>query len=133
MRISKPMAAIVAMACFGITACSGEPDNSELAAVEAAQSRDAAAAGRVYCALGGATEFALNCTMEQIASNEGNILVLGRQDAGYRRFRITTDGRGVEAADGSEPAVVTLVENNMIEVQVAEDRYRLPARLRGAE
>lgn len=112
--------------CLG--ACSNEPDNSELAAVEAAQSRDAAAAGRIYCALGGADAFALNCTMEQIAGSDGTILVLGRQDAGYRRFRITTDGRGVEAADGAEPATVALIEDGLIEVSVAGDRYRLPAR-----
>jgi hypothetical protein len=71
--------------------------------------------------------------MEQIASNDGTILVLGRQDAGYRRFRITTDGTGVVAADGAEPAVVSLIDNGMIEVAIADDRYRLPARQRPAE
>lgn len=130
MRISRLGAGL--SAALLLAACSSEPDNGELAAVEATQARDAAAAGRVYCALGGAEAFALNCTMEQIAGRDGTILVLGRQDAGYRRFRITTDGRGVEAADGSEPAVVSLIDNGLIEVAVGNDRYRLPARQQGS-
>jgi hypothetical protein len=132
MRIFDARTATVGALILALAACSSEPDNGELAAVEATQTRDAAAAGRVYCALGGAEAFALNCTMEQIASNEGTIIVLGRQDVGYRRFRITTDGTGVAAADGAEPAVVALIDNGMIEVTVAEDRYRLPARERPA-
>lgn len=109
------------------TGCSSEPDNSQLAEVEAAQSRDAAAAGRVLCALGGAEDFQRNCTMDRIASADGTILVLGRADAGYRRFRLIATGYGVEAADGAEPAVITMVDDGMIEVAVAQDRYRLPA------
>ena len=112
------------LVCAG---CSSQPDNSQLAEVEAAQSRDAAAAGRVYCALGGAEDFQRNCTMDRIASADGTILVLGRADAGYRRFRLIATGYGVEAADGAEPATITMVNDGMIEVTVAQDRYRLPA------
>lgn len=133
MRIFKQSPTVAALLALLLAACSNEPDNGELAAVEATQTRDAAAAGRIYCALGGAEAFALNCTMEQIASSDGTILVLGRQDAGYRRFRITTDGRGVEAADGAEPAIVALVDNGLIEVSVGQDRYRLPAREQSAQ
>jgi hypothetical protein len=127
MLTSRLVASAAVLSLISVAGCSSEPDNRNLAEVEAAQTRDAAASGRIYCALGGAQDFAQNCTMEQIAANEGTILVLGRPDAGYRRFRITTDGRGVEAADGSEPAVVTLIDNGLIEVAVASDRYRLPA------
>ncbi len=133
MRISDGRWVAATAAMLAVAACSSDPDNSELAAVEATQTRDAAAAGRVYCALGGSDAFALNCTMEQIASANGTILVLGRQDVGYRRFRVTTDGTGVEAADGAEAALVTLIDNGMIEVTVADDRYRLPARQRQNE
>jgi hypothetical protein len=131
MQISRPFVAIAVLS-LALGGCSSEPDNQELAAVEADQTHDAAAAGRIYCALGGSTDFAQNCTMEQIASTEGTILVLGRADSGYRRFRITTDGRGVEAADGAEPATVTIIDNGLIEVAVANDRYRLPAGQRPA-
>jgi hypothetical protein len=37
----------------------------------------------------------------------------------------------VVAADGAEPATVRIVEDGMIEVTVAQDRYRLPATLKG--
>ncbi len=114
-------------------ACSSEPDNAILAEVEADQVRDAAAAGRIPCALAGADAFRLNCTMERVASADGETLVLGRADAGYRRFRITTDGRGVIAADGADMASVTLVDDGQIEVAVATDRYRLPATVRRSE
>jgi hypothetical protein len=129
MRISSALGATLLLLLAG---CAAEPDNQELAKVEADQTRDAAAAGRIFCALGGAEDFAQNCTMEQIASADGTILVLGRADAGYRRFRVTTDGRGVEAADGAEAASVTLIDNGLIEVAVATDRYRLPATQRRA-
>ena len=116
-----------------IGGCSNEPDNAVLAEVEADQVRDAAAAGRIPCALAGADAFRLNCTMERVASAEGETLVLGRPDAGYRRFRITTDGRGVIAADGADVATVPPVDDGQIEVAVATDRYRLPATVKGSQ
>lgn len=118
---------IVALALAG---CSTEPDNQKLAEVEAQQVRDAADAGRIFCALGGEQHFQLNCTLDRIASSEGPVLMLGRADAGYRRFRVTTDGRGVVTADGAEQARVSVMDNGLIEVAVAEDRYRLPATVR---
>lgn len=114
-----------------LAACRSEPDNEVLAQAEADQARSAAVAGRVFCALGGAEAFRLDCTMDRIASPEGQIVVLGRADAGYRRFRVATDGRGLVAADGAEAATVSVVDNGMIEVAVSGDRYRLPATVRG--
>jgi hypothetical protein len=130
LRISKSL--LIAAAAVGIAGCSNEqPDNSVLAEVEAAQVRDAAADGRIPCALAGAERFRLDCTMDRIAGAEGETLVLGRPDAGFRRFRVVTDGRGIVAADGAEPATVRIIEDGMIEVTVAQDRYRLPATLKG--
>lgn len=130
LRISSALLAAAAFA--GLAACSSEqPDNAVLAEVEAGQVRDAAAAGRIPCALGGAERFRMDCTMDRMAGAEGETLVLGRPDAGFRRFRVVTDGRGVVAADGAEPATVRIVEDGMIEVSVAQDRYRLPATLKG--
>lgn len=118
------------MTGFVLSACVREPDNQKLAEVEAQQVRDAADAGRVFCALGGERQFQLNCTLDRIASKDGPVLVLGRADAGYRRFRVTTDGRGVATADGADQARVSLMDNGLIEVAVANDRYRLPATVR---
>ncbi len=114
-----------------LAACSTEPDNARMAEVEAAQVRDAAAAGRIFCALDGAPGFRLDCTMDRVASPQGATLVLGRSDAGYRRFRVTSDGRGVVPEDASEQAVVRVIDNGMVEVAVGADRYRLPATIRG--
>jgi hypothetical protein len=133
LRTSERGTVLAAIATLGlVSACGGAPENAELAKVEAEQVRDAAAAGRVACALGGAQNFRVDCTMDRISGEEGTVLVLGRADAGYRRFRIAP-GRGVVAADGAEQATVTVVENGMIEVSVADDRYRLPATVRGGE
>lgn len=115
------------------SACNQAPDNSVMAEVEADQVRAAADAGRIFCALGGTPNFRLDCTMDRMTSAEGATLVLGRADAGYRRFRVMTDGRGVVAADGAEPAQVSLIDNGMIEVAVAQDRYRIPATIRSAD
>jgi hypothetical protein len=116
-----------------VTGCNREADNQALAATEAQQVRDAATSGRIFCALGGASGFRLDCTMDRMTSTDGTVLVLGRDDAGFRRFRITNDGRGVVAADGAEQARVTVIDNGMIEVAVAQDRYRLPATIRTSQ
>lgn len=122
------LAMVVAM-----TACNRRADNAVLAETEAEQVRDAATAGRIFCALGGAQGFRLDCTMDRMVNSDGVVLVLGRADAGYRRFRVISDGRGVIAADGAEQAHVTVIDGGMIEVAVGSDRYRLPATIRGQD
>ena len=129
MPIYRGLVTVAALATM-LAACGREPDNQALANVEAEQVRDAADDGRIFCALGGAEAFRLDCTMDRMASADGTVLVLGKADVGYRRFRIATDGRGVVAADGAETASVQIVENGLIEVTVAQDRYRLPATVR---
>lgn len=106
-----------------LTACSGASDN------------EASDAGkeRVECALEGADAFARNCTVEETSGADGDLLIVGRRDVGYRRLQITTDGRGVISADGAEPAKVTIVGDKLIEVAIGSDRYRLPANTGGAK
>jgi hypothetical protein len=88
---------------------------------------DTANEGRVDCALGGTAAFDRTCTLDRMTSADGTVLVVGRADAGYRRLLLTTDGRGLVAADGAEPASVTIVSDGLIEVAVGGDRFRLPA------
>lgn len=126
----RAMAVVGALCLSLLGGCTNEPDNSKLAEVEAQQVRDAADAGRIFCALGGDAHFQMTCSIDRIASSDGTVLVLGRADAGYRRFRIATDGRGVVAADGADVAQVSVMDNGLIEVAVAQDRYRLPATVR---
>ncbi len=116
-----------------LSACGGAPDNGDLAEAEARGSREAAANGRIECALEGAKLFDRTCTVEEMSGVDGTVLVVGRPNVGYRRLQITTDGRGVVSADGAEPAKVTIVGDGMIEVAVGSDRYRLPANTGGAK
>ena len=85
----------------------------------------------VECAPGGAASFTRSCSVEQVRDEDGLVLVLRAPDGGFRRLRITQDGRGVVAADGSEPAVVVPSGPDRIEVSVGRDRYRLAATVKG--
>ena len=116
-----------------LTGCDSAPDNKKLAETEAKQSRDAANNGRIECALEGAKLFDRTCTVQEMSGEGGTILVVGRGDVGYRRLQITTDGRGVVSADGSEPATVTIIGEGMIEVAIGADKYRLPADTGGVD
>lgn len=125
MRISDGIG--VSAALLMLASCTQDPDNAVLAEVESAQVREAAQSGRIFCALAGADGFRMDCTLDRMVTEDGSLLVLGRADVGYRRLRIANDGRGVVAADGAEQATVSIIDNGLIEVRIADDRYRLPA------
>lgn len=87
------------------------------------------AGDRIECAVDGAADFERVCTLERSGGRE--ILFTLRSPSGsFRRLVATRDGRGVMAADGAEPATVTVVGKDLIEVAIGADRYRLPARVR---
>ena len=121
------------LALVALTGCNRASDNSDLAEAEARGSREAAGNGRIECALEGAKLFDRTCTVQEMSGEAGTILVVGRGDVGYRRLQITTDGRGVVSADGSEQATVTIVGEGMIEVAIGADKYRLPADTGGVD
>lgn len=79
------------------------------------------------CALGGSDSFERVCDLERENVDGVLTLLLRHPDGGFRRLRVTSDGRGVIAADGSETATVTTIGTNLIEVGIEGDRYRLPA------
>ncbi|RZM00040.1 MAG: hypothetical protein EOP68_23485, partial [Sphingomonas sp.] len=60
----------------------------------------------VPCARGAAA-LAGDCTIEQARGPDGVILTLRHADGGFRRLRVSPDGRSVIAADGAERARVT--------------------------
>ena len=91
------------------------------------------AEGRIECAPPGADTFSFACTIDRIQSQDGLFLTLRHPDGGFRRLLVTTDGRGVVAADGAEKAEVTVLAPDLIEVAVGGARYRLPATVRGAK
>ena len=56
--------------------------------------------------------------------------ISGHPDGGFRRFKVLTDGHGLEVADGAEDASTEVVDGRL-DVQVGADRYRFPATVRG--
>jgi len=82
--------------------------------------------GRIECRIGEAP-FERVCTVERA----GDQLTIRKPDGGFRRLLAVTDGRGVVAADGAEPARVTLIDGGRIEVAIGGDAFRLPARVQG--
>ncbi len=117
------------LALVALAGCNRTSDNSAVAEAE----REAAENGRIECALEGTKLFDRTCTVEEMSGEGGTILVVGRSNVGYRRLQIATDGRGVVSADGAEPAKVSIVGDNLIEVAIGNDRYRLPANTGGAK
>jgi hypothetical protein len=86
--------------------------------------------GRIECRIGRAAEFERFCTVER-GEGEGRTLIVRKPDGGFRRLLVTTDGRGVVAADGAETAQVTIIGDNRVEVSIGGDTFRLPATVRG--
>jgi hypothetical protein len=84
---------------------------------------------RIECALDGASAFARVCTVERTPGPDVLFTIRGPSGS-FRRLAATSDGRGVMAADGAEPAAVRIVAKDLIEVSIGGDRYRLPATVR---
>ncbi|QGP78479.1 hypothetical protein [Sphingobium sp. CAP-1] len=83
--------------------------------------------GKADCITGEAGQWAHDCLVER----QGDQLTIRHPDGGFRRFRVLADGRGLEAADGAEPAKLRISGTQQIEVTAGDDRYRLPARIAG--
>jgi hypothetical protein len=117
--------------CLTLSAC-GDTTNEDLRAAEQSAAKDAAAEGKIECALAGSNGFARNCSTERVSSSEGQLLVIRHPDGGYRRFKILSDGRGLAPADGFDPDFkLKVTGDGMIEVQSVDDIYRLPADIKG--
>jgi hypothetical protein len=130
MPISKAILPLIL--CLGVAACGGN-DAETLEDVEASADEAAALDGKIECALAGSTSFERTCTTERIAGADGELLVIRHADGGFRRFRILTDGRGLAPADGFDETKISLIENGMIEVSSGDDKYRLPAQIKGQD
>ena len=114
-------AGMTALAVSTLTACNP-------GATTSASAEDAS---RIDCRIGNSTEFQRFCTLEIGDGDAGRTLVVRKPDGGFRRFLVTDDGRGVVAADGAEPAQVTIIADDRIEVAIGGDAFRLPATVRG--
>jgi len=92
---------------------------------------DAAAdkAGRIECVLGGAARFERICSVEGTAGPNGRIITIRGPSGSFRRLLVARDG-GLTAADGADPAIVSVLADGRSEVAIAGDRYRIPAAVR---
>ena len=124
MRVAVLCAALLVAAC-------GSAGPPAVVANGAAAPEPGAPDNRIDCRPAGQAEFARACSVETFDSDDGRILTIRKADGGFRRLRVTTDGRGVVAADGAERTHVTILADSRIEVEVGGDRFRLPARVRG--
>lgn len=123
MRISDVRWLAGALALAGCSGGQGDEQTAAANTPSAPQNPGLA----IDCALSGASDFTRDCTVEQSASDGGAILTVRHPDGGFRRLQVTQDGRGVAAADGSVSAQVRVAGDHQIEVQLGNDRYRLPA------
>ena len=91
-------------------------------------------ASLISCAIGSATQFTRNCSVERVAKDGGLSLVIRHEDGGFRRLRVMSDGSGVLASDGADEAHIAVFDGE-IEVTLGDDRYVLPATIvdNGAE
>ncbi|HZG09220.1 MAG TPA: hypothetical protein VEZ70_09600 [Allosphingosinicella sp.] len=115
---TSPVFLLLALAACG----SSNPETPQDAMASAAEGAE-----RIECAVGGSQTFEPVCAVERVTGSDGLTLTLRSPSGGFRRLLVTTDGRGVIAADGAEQAVVTPLGPDRIEVVLAGDRYRLPA------
>jgi hypothetical protein len=84
----------------------------------------------IACAIGSATEFTRNCSVERAVVDGVLTLVINHEDGGFRRLTVMDDGSGVTAADGADQATITVFDGE-IEVAIDGDRYLLPATIAG--
>jgi hypothetical protein len=120
MRISNVALALLLIGC-GQSEKSNGP--APLVHQSSVQAEAAAEPPKTVCAVEGAAELLPVCDRELV----DGLLTLRHPSGGFRRLQIMTDGRGVVAADGAEPASVMTIGTSLIEVNVGGDRYRLPA------
>lgn len=127
---SRTSERLLALAIALLAPACSEPapaDREVLARAEQQQGVAAVEEGRVNCALAGARALARTCTVDREQGARGLVLTIRHPDGGFRRLLVTRDGRGVVAADGAEPARVSIVDAGEIEVAIGDDVYRLPA------
>jgi hypothetical protein len=130
-RMNRAAAILLLLAACGSSNEPEEQGSQGSGATAAGDSGNAGNRNMIECATGGSADYRPACSVEEIQAEAGLTLVLRAPGGGFRRLLVTTDGRGVTAADGSEPAIVTPIGSDRIEVRIGGDRYRLPATVKG--
>lgn len=113
------------MGFAALSACSDE-DADILAAQEAAL-----VGNKIECALDAVEEFTMTCATERVVEEDQTLLMIRHFDGSFKRFRILTDGRGLEAAEGFDPIYIEIIDDDNIMLISGADRYKLKARFTG--
>ena len=122
-RSASPCRGRIVVALALLSACNSKPSDPFAGASDA---------DRIECRIGAASDFDRACVVERTIGPDGLILTIRHPDGGFRRLLVTKDGRGVVAADGAEPATVSVEGGDGILVAVGGDTYRLPATVKPA-
>ena len=93
----------------------------------AVQPQAAEGAQPIECAIGRGAPLASDCLVERAVRDGEVLLIVRRPDGGYRRFVQLGEGRGVAAADGADEASASFADG-VLDVRIADERYRFPAR-----
>lgn len=119
-----PIAAVALAALLFLAACSAQPadQSTNSAAAPAPGQPDR----RIECRSTEAEPYARTCAIETFDSDDGRLLTVRKPDGGFRRLRVSNDGRGLVAADGAEQATMTNLRDGRILVSIGGDQFRLP-------
>ncbi|MEO8724428.1 MAG: hypothetical protein ABI395_13105 [Sphingobium sp.] len=104
------------------TACHKKSQSAEQL-VAAAQADDRV----IICRIADAAQFAPDCLVERRRGDDGNVLVLRHRDGGFRRIRVSLDGRRINQADGAEQMRMIGSTGNGVEIAIGADHYRIGA------
>lgn len=118
--------AILAAGFAALSACSD--DEADLLAAQEA----ALVGNKIECALDAVEEFTMTCATERVVEEDQTLLMIRHNDGGFKRFRILTDGRGLEAAEGFDPIYIEIIDDDNIMLISGPDRYKLKARFTGS-
>jgi hypothetical protein len=131
--MSTRISSVASLLILSLAGCHSPPANNSngMADIEWQSGATPDDVGRVDCASGADAAFARRCTIERTETDRGLVLTVRKPDGGFHRLLVTRDGHGVVAADGAEKARVSITGANQIEVAVGNDRFRLPATVKG--
>ncbi len=112
-----------------LAACGGPADPPAAPTNGAAAPPPGEPDNRIECQPAGAAAFTRACTMENVASPQGQVLTIRKEDGGFRRLLIGRDGR-ISAADGAQATHIVSDTEAGTEVEIGGDHFRLPGRTR---
>lgn len=134
----RPLRSVICAATLVALAACGDAGEAEQAAKpEAAEETDSttltqSGESAIPCALNGTADFKAVCKHSISGPADATQLVLEGPEGDFRRFNLLKDGRGLEAADGAEPAQIAVRDDGTILVTVGADKFILPATVKSA-